>query len=532
MSADFWDQAIVVVFFVYGLAFYSLGLALYTESGRASELHLARSMRLLAGFGLLHGSHEWLDMVEREFLLHHDNPVPEWLLWVRLVFLVTSFVALIAFGEHLLRSNGGTISWQITIGATVIYGIGCVLLPVLYELDDRAWAKGCDVLARYVLAIPGGVLGFWALWLQRSIFRRRGMDQYILGLTVASVALVVYGGIGQGFVAKSVFFPSTVINAELFQDVFGFPVQLFRAAMAITVTLSMIYVLRALEFENQQRLEAVEWSRLQAERHSHVELTRLNAELQAAHAETTRLLHEVQRRDAVRGELLHHITTAQENERRRIARELHDGTGQILTGLALGLRGTADLIVKDAPRAIKRLTELEQMTTTAIGELRHLISDLRPPQLDDMGLAAALRWLIQHIEQRDKFNIKLSVVGDAYPLSPEVETTLFRITQEGLNNVVKHAQATEARVKLSFGPPLQLCVEDNGIGFDLGAALGEGKSSSAWGLVGMQERANLINAELVLTSVTGEGTTLIVQLAASDITATQEKTVVAEEEQL
>ncbi len=492
----------------------SIRWGLLIESGRSSQLSLARSMRLLAGFGLLHGTHEWIDMVERELALHYERQIPEWLIWIRLAILITSFIALLAFGEHLLRSNGGRISWRITGNATIVCILGSVFLPLMYDISDREWAQGIDVLARYVLGMPGAGLGFWALWLQRNIFHKRGMSRFVIGLTIAALALVGYGLVGQVFVSESVFFPSTVINADMFQDVFGFPVQLFRTAMAITVTVSMIYVLRALEVENEQRLEAAEWSKLEAERRSRDQLARLNQELKAAHTETTRLLNEVRQRDAVRGELLQRITTAQENERKRIARELHDGTGQILTGLALGLRGTANLIERDAARAADRLNELEMMATTALGELRHLINDLRPPQLDDMGLVAALRWLIENLSKRTDVEITFQVNGDSYPLPPEVETTLFRIAQEGLSNVLKHSQASRATVTLNFGAELALSVRDNGIGFDLAAMLDGGEPSMAWGLVGMQERAHLINADLTLASATGQGTALNVKLPA------------------
>jgi signal transduction histidine kinase len=508
MSAEFWDKAIIGIFFCYGLAFYSLGLALMLESGRASELGLARSMRLLAGFGLLHGVHEWIDMIERELDLHYHTALPLWLLYVQLALLVASFLALMAFGEHLLASNGRRVTWRITIGAALFYVFSAVAVQLVYKMNDSEWAHGADVLARYILGMPGAVVACIALLQQRVIFRKRGIG-FTRDLTIAAIALILYGMVGQLFVNKNQVFPSNVINADLFRDVMGFPVQLFRATMAITVTVSMIRVLRALEVETQQRLEA-------AERRRHEETARLNEELRRANAETTRLLREVQYRDALRGELLQRITTAQENERRRIARELHDGTGQMLTGLALGLRGTAQLGCEDLEKVSRRLSELEKMATTAIGELRILINDLRPPQLDDMGLIAALRWQIDSINQRSSFYTQLEVTGEPRALSPEVETTLFRIVQEGLTNIMKHAKATQVQVMLNFCDGLTLTVHDNGIGFRPAAMMQSDKLHKAWGLIGMQERASLINAKLKLESAPGEGTTLTVTLAEQE----------------
>lgn len=507
-----WDRAIVFIFFFYGLAFYSLGLALLIESGRASELSLARSMRLLAGFGLLHGTHEWIDMFERELDLHYQQDLPAWLLWIRLALLVTSFIALFAYGEHLLRSDKRAFAWHMTGGAVTVFMIMSVIVSVAYDLDDRGWARAIDVLSRYFLGLPSALLSAWALWQQRTDFRSCGMERFTRGLSLAALALILYGAVGQIFVAESVFFPSTVIHAELFQQVTGFPIQLFRALVAGIVTMSMLGVLRSLEFESQQRLESIKRSKLEAERHSREELARLNVQLQAAHEETTHLLQEVQRRDTLRGELLRQITTAQESERKRIARELHDGTGQMLTGLALALRGTAHMVETDPATAAQRLSELESMATNSIGELRHLINDLRPPQLDDMGLAAALRWQIKNLNSRSDVDIRLEIHGEPRTLSPEVETTLFRIAQESLTNIFKHAQAKQAGVILDFKNGLTLKVWDNGVGFDTSAVLEGNRPRTAWGLLGIYERANLIGATLSLESALDQGTTLTISL--------------------
>ncbi len=515
MSDVFWDKAIIAIFFFYGLAFYSLGLALFVESGRASQLQLARSMRLLAGFGVLHGTHEWIDMFEREVTFHYQEPLPGWLLWLRLALLTTSFIALIAFGEHLLTNRSmRRDDWRITISVVSVHIGVAFIVYNMRPLPERDTVRMLDVLARYFLGLPGAVLACWALWQQRPVFRNLGVGNYVRELTVAAVALLIYGLVGQVFISKTILFPSTYINAELFQEVFGFPIQLVRALMAMAVAISMIRVLRALEVESRQRILAAERAKQEAERRSRDELARLNAQLQIAHEETKRLLREVQRRDALRGELLQQITTAQENERRRIARELHDGTGQTLTGLALGLRGIASLLECDNDKLAHHLSELEAMATTSLGELRLLINDLRPPQLDDMGLVSAVRWMVDNFNRRSELQtaFEFEVVGEPYPLPPEVEITLFRIAQEGLNNIVKHAQAVHAKVTVDFADGVRLTVTDDGIGFDPEVVVFSEGPREAWGLVGMQERAGLIDARLVLESAPGQGTTLTIQL--------------------
>ena len=155
-----------------------------------------------------------------------------------------------------------TRAWYLTVGGAIWYVVSCIVVRITYQLDDATWLQAADVLARYVLGIPSGLLACWALWRQRHIFRERGMDLFVRDLTIAAISLALYGVIGQFFTQPSTIFPSTIINSDLFLRLFGFPIQLFRAAMAGIVAIAMIRVLRALEVENQQRLNAIERARL------------------------------------------------------------------------------------------------------------------------------------------------------------------------------------------------------------------------------------------------------------------------------
>ena len=167
-----WNEALIAIFFIYGLAFYSLGLALLVETVRASELGFARSMRLLSGFALLHGIHEWIDMVERAVDLHFQQPLFDWLLWLRLTLLATSFLALFAFGEHMLaRERGQKVTWRLTLTAGWWFAVSCVIVATTYRLNDADWMTVIDVLARYVLGIPGSLLAAMGLWRQRRVLR-------------------------------------------------------------------------------------------------------------------------------------------------------------------------------------------------------------------------------------------------------------------------------------------------------------------------------------------------------------------------
>jgi len=435
-----------------------------------------------------------------------------------LLLLVTSFVALAAFGEDLIARQHGMAQsfkrWRITLFLIAFFAVSSILIALYYQLDDMTWRLGMDVLARYTLGIPAALLATYALWLQRSVFLKNKMRGFARWLDVAAAALLVYGTFSQLFTASTPVFPSNIINATLFMNTLGFPIQLVRAVLACLVMVAMIQVLRSLEVENERRLQRYEQQQLQAERQQREELTHLNEELRQANIETQRLLAEVRQRDELRGEWVQRITQAQEAERQRIARELHDDTGQVLTGLALGLRGIAHMVEKDVAKGINRLGDLERMATNGIADLRHLINDLRPPQLDDIGLVSALRVMVTRVQdmRQDDLTIDLSVSGDAVGLSSEIEIALFRIVQESITNTIKHANATHIDIKLDYSVCLNITVRDNGQGFDADKLLTEDGVRTSWGLYGMRERANLVDADLVIQSQPGEGTLIRVQL--------------------
>ncbi|GAB4456090.1 MAG: hypothetical protein Kow0031_37420 [Anaerolineae bacterium] len=223
--------------------------------------------------------------------------------------------------------------------------------------------------------------------------------------------------------------------------------------------------------------------------------------------ENARLYQGLQKREKRLAEMLNQVVDAQEAERRRIARELHDATAQSLTAIALGLSGLESLMAGQKPLRVEQVRELQNFSTSALAELRGLIADLRPSHLDDLGLAAALRWYLQTFEKRYGIATKLAISADINRLSSDYETVLFRILQEALTNVAKHAHATAVKVTLDQQPGnLHLAVEDNGQGFDLDAVLHNAEIHKGWGLLGIQERAALLGASCKIDTAPGQGT--------------------------
>lgn len=520
--AEFFQHNIIVIYFFYGLAFFSMGLVVWLESGRTSEFRIARAMGPLAGFGIIHGLHEWFEMFQRLGEAQATN-IPAWLLLdnVRIGHLVLSFLLLVIFGVRLIYSSRKEDGNE-HLFAYLSAGALLVVWLVSVAITRRLYARPADliavqdVLARYILGIPGALLAAWAIVLEQRTFKVRGMPGFGRDLLRAALALILYGVVGQLFPRPSFLFPANIVNSELFLALFGVPIQLFRAFIAAVMALFVIRALRAFDLERQQRLLAANEARLAAQQEAlavqqqaRAETEQLNRELQAAMQDLSILYQEVQRREALRGELLHQVVSAQEHERQRIARELHDGTGQTLTALGLGIAAASENMQVDPELAGRQLRELRHFSDRALQELRDVIGNLRPSILDDLGLVPALQSQAQEFEARTGVRTTFVVNGRRRRMQPEIETVVFRIAQEALTNVAKHAAATAATMELTFADDaLHLMVKDDGRGFDPAAALHTNARRRAWGLLGMQERVALVGGSWTVESQPGQGTTI------------------------
>ncbi len=202
------------------------------------------------------------------------------------------------------------------------------------------------------------------------------------------------------------------------------------------------------------------------------------------------------------------ITRTEEEERKRIARELHDDTVQSL--IAIGQRielvkGTLD----DPAEAKTRLSELRTMVTGTIASVRQFSRDLRPLTLEDLGLRAAIQYLVNQLAQGEKIEVDLKVEGEVEGVSIDMEVAIYRILQEALNNVKKHARATKVKVWAKFTEEeITLIVEDNGRGFEVPEAMTDFASSGSFGMMGLQERAQLFGGDVIIESQPGVGTTV------------------------
>ncbi len=205
---------------------------------------------------------------------------------------------------------------------------------------------------------------------------------------------------------------------------------------------------------------------------------------------------------------LQQITRAQEEERRAISRELHDDMSQILGSLSRRL----DNLLRKKPHFGKdeaaALQEIHELTKQGLQSMNSFVQNLRPSLLDDLGLIPALRSLTHNIKSAD-MDVTFTIIGEEKRFTGEVELSVFRIIQEALNNIRKHARATIASVIAEFTKDgIKLTVNDNGQGFDAGGALDDIPHNGKLGLMGMQERTWLLGGTMEIDSKTGEGTTL------------------------
>lgn len=218
-------------------------------------------------------------------------------------------------------------------------------------------------------------------------------------------------------------------------------------------------------------------------------------------------------REALRA-LSHRLLGAQEEVSRRIARELHDQVGQALTAVKLNLEGVARQTTLGA--ALARLPKAMETVDHAIGEVRGLSLDLRPSILDDLGLAAALRWYVDRQTREVSLEGQVAVECDETRIPPEIETACFRLTQEAVTNVLRHARAKRVWVEVrGSGAALELRVRDDGAGFDPAEARARAASGACMGLSSMQERVSLAGGQLEIMAAPGSGTELVARFPVS-----------------
>jgi signal transduction histidine kinase len=212
--------------------------------------------------------------------------------------------------------------------------------------------------------------------------------------------------------------------------------------------------------------------------------------------------------------LAERLAEVEEAERRRLAGELHDKVGQNLTALGINLNIVRMQLPADSAPAVRsRLDDSLSLVAQTTEQIRDVMADLRPPVLDDYGLLAALHWYAEQFARRTSIAVTVEGEEPIPQLDARVESALFRIAQEALNNVAKHARASAVTLTLEVGRrSLRLLVTDDGIGFDP-VGLDARGAGRGWGLLTMTERAEAVGGRCLIESCPGLGTQVVVELA-------------------
>ncbi len=464
------DTSLVYVLFAYGLALFAMSLAITLEIRRDSVLPLAKALPWLAGFGMVHSGVEWVEMFH---IMHRgslDLRAEDFSGFLILLLLVVSGLFLTQFAVSLMASSISWAKWVrwLPIGLLLVW-LALWLSPISSLPGDNSIRVGI-ITARYIFYLPGSILAGLALLSQRPAFKAAGLPQVAHACTWGAAAFVFKGLIGGLVVPPASFFPASVSNYGSFIALTGFRVEVFRAIAAIGITYFVVRVLRLFETQRQQEL-------------AHV-------------------THQIKR-------LSVQALSAQEEERKRIARELHDDTAQLLSSLLLKLKLLER--AKTVPETKSRMDDIINVTEQATEGVRRMAFELRPAALEDLGLPEAIHWFAKELAAQRGLLVEMNSSGFPGRLPDEMELALYRVAQEALINVAKHSGAHRARVTLSqTNGNVRLCIEDSGRGFDVKAVTGS--RDHGLGLFGMSERVSLLGGTFQINSQPGSGTTITLEV--------------------
>lgn len=241
-------------------------------------------------------------------------------------------------------------------------------------------------------------------------------------------------------------------------------------------------------------------------------LTALGNQMAVA-VENARLYAEVQHKEQLRGELLNKVINAQEDERKRIARELHDETSQTLAALLYKVEETMELDRNDQAEVDVKLTRMHNLVTHTLDGVHKLIFALRPTMLDHLGLVPAIRWFAQSRLEPTGIQVTITETTTGHRLPAEVETALFRVVQEAINNIARHSGARNVKILFHLeAETTTINVEDDGLGFDMVEVTLSPNTRRGLGLLGMQERIELLGGSMEISTAPGYGTSLCMHI--------------------
>ncbi len=457
---DFFTHNRPIILFAYGQVFFILGLAIFLQSRRHSRLRLARDLRWLAAFGLLHGLHEWgwvFIPMQSEYLSEHSITL---LHLVQLMLLAASFSCLLVFGSLTVTPHRPVLTGLavgLTSGWIVIFSTAC--LTRLFS--DEAWYRTGAIWARYLIGFPGAILAAWGLYTRAQTEVIHLSERHIYRtLQIAGVSLIAYAFWAGLIVREASFFPASVLNQTAVEARLTIPIEVFRSICGLVLTVSMIRALELFDIEVDRMIESMEIERIQAE------------------------------------------------ERDRIGQEIHDGAIQAIYSAGLLVKSAQQHADGNTNVAV-RLERAQQVLDSAVTDLRQYMIALRAEQPLET-LAEGLRRLAGDPRFSSLLDIQVQA-EDTIKLTPTQVGYALSIVQESLANAARHAHARHVTICLCQQPEgVSLGIEDDGRGFDQAAVV------PGLGLRAMRDRARLLGHPLDIRSQPGKGTIITLLIAENE----------------
>ncbi|MDA8234668.1 MAG: sensor histidine kinase [Clostridia bacterium] len=468
---DILQLNVLAVYFLYGLSFYTMGVAVALQYRSYSSFRLANSLSLLAAFALLHGVSEW-GSVFIPVRLPDFGAFPTWkLLAIQRLLQSISYFFLFCFGVKLISDSRKQNFYWWFILPTMAFLFWFLhfsrFIPLVGTDEVLSWLLDSESWSRYALAFPAGLFTAYGLALQVSEVEKLEDGLVRKNLWLATVAFGLFALLSGMVVPRDIGLLSPWVNTGTFLSITGMPIEIMRTVTALLATWSITRMLTIFDLEKQRQV-----------------------------AESRRL-------------------EAVYRERERFARDLHDDVIQSIYGVGLGLQITGNLISKDPPRAASQVASAVEGLNKVIHTLRAYIHDLEYKDGDMEGLLAGL---VEQFREKTELDIKLDYRLPARGrIQPAVGTVNWQhqvqqIIREALHNITRHARASQALVELrEEGERLVITIKDNGRGLPKGGVF-QVEGGKHCGLRNMHTRAVLLGGELQLSSKAGEGTTLVLTI--------------------
>ncbi len=459
---------LLVVFFVQGLAFFAMSVSILVASRPHAMLTMARSMWLLAAFGFLHSATSWLELAQQLF---RGDGLADFIAPLPTALLALHSAALAQFGANVVGDLAPQYRWVRSLPLVLFLWASIPALVLISS--DGSLARGlvtAEAMVRYILYLPAALLSALAFYLQGRVPSFDRLANLRRDYRFAAVTFALYALGGGALVPTSILLSAQAEGGYAPSAIAQVPVQVVRLLLAPVVAWVVVRAMRIFELEHLLEVE-----------------------------ELNQRLHRLSRA----------AVTAQEEERRRIALELHDDTAQLLSSLLVHLKMLRGMRSMD--ELGPRCTELMNLATEASSSIRGMANRLRPAALDDLGLVTALQWYAEGFAKRHGLRVEMKAAGLPGRIDPEIELAVYRIVQECLRNAARHARATTASIFLEIvDGRLRATVSDDGCGFDPVAV--RRSENAGLGILGMSERAALVGGTLEVNSRPGCGTVVRVEV--------------------